>query len=56
MIANAWATLWRSLKFDGYNLTISQIAVIFPFLIQAPRLFSGAIKLGDVMQTAQSFL
>jgi vitamin B12/bleomycin/antimicrobial peptide transport system ATP-binding/permease protein len=55
VIANAWATLWRSLKFDGYNLGISQVAVIFPFLIQAPRMFAGSIKLGDVMQTGQSF-
>ncbi|MEY8878201.1 MAG: ABC transporter ATP-binding protein/permease [Leptothrix sp. (in: b-proteobacteria)] len=55
VIGNAWATLWRSLKFDGYNLTVSQIAVVFPFLIQAPRLFAKEIKLGDVMQTGQSF-
>ncbi|PXW98531.1 putative ATP-binding cassette transporter [Sphaerotilus hippei] len=55
VIANAWATLWRSLKFDGYNLGISQVAVIFPFLIQGPRLFAGSIKLGDVMQTSQAF-
>jgi putative ATP-binding cassette transporter len=55
VIANAWATLWRSLKFDGYNLGISQVAVVFPFLIQAPRLFAGTIKLGDVMQTSQAF-
>ncbi|MEX8520582.1 MAG: ABC transporter ATP-binding protein/permease [Leptothrix sp. (in: b-proteobacteria)] len=55
VIANAWATLFRSLKFDGYNLSISQIAVVFPFLIQAPRLFAGTIKLGDVMQTSQAF-
>lgn len=55
VIANAWATLYRSLKFEGYNLGVSQIAVVFPFLIQAPRLFSGTIKLGDVMQTSQAF-
>ncbi|WP_341677602.1 ABC transporter ATP-binding protein/permease [Niveibacterium sp. SC-1] len=55
VIANAWAMLWRGLKFDGYNLAISQVAVIFPFLIQAPRLFTGQIKLGDVMQTSQAF-
>lgn len=55
VIGNAWATLWRSLKLDGYNLSISQIAVVFPFLIQAPRLFAGTIKLGDVMQTSQAF-
>jgi putative ATP-binding cassette transporter len=55
VIANAWAMLYRGLKFDGYNLSISQIAVVFPFLIQAPRLFAGTIKLGDVMQTSQAF-
>lgn len=55
VIGNAWATLFRTLKFDGYNLGISQMAVIFPFLIQAPRLFAGQIKLGDVMQTGQAF-
>ena len=55
VIGNAWDTLWRSLKLDGYNLVISQIAVIFPFIIQAPRLFAGTIKLGDVMQTSQAF-
>jgi putative ATP-binding cassette transporter len=55
VITNAWATLWRGLKFDGYNLGISQVAVIFPFLIQGPRYFAGTIKLGDVMQTSQAF-
>jgi putative ATP-binding cassette transporter len=55
VIANAWATLWRSLKFDGYNLVVSQISVVFPFIIQAPRLFAGTIKLGDVIQTSQSY-
>lgn len=55
LIANAWAMVYRSLKFDGFNLAVSQVAVIFPFLLQAPRFFSGAIKLGDVMQTSQAF-
>ncbi len=55
VIDNAWATLWRSLKFDGYNLGISQLAVVFPYLIQAPRLFAREIKLGDVMQTGEAF-
>ncbi|OZI70715.1 ABC transporter ATP-binding protein/permease [Bordetella genomosp. 12] len=55
MIANAWALVFRGLKFDAFNLSASQIAVVFPFIVQAPRFFSGAIKLGDVMQTAQAF-
>jgi putative ATP-binding cassette transporter len=54
-IANLWAIVFRSMKFDGFNLAVSQGAVVFPFLLQAQRFFSGAIKLGDVMQTSQAF-
>ena len=53
-IANLWARVYRGLKFDGFNLTVNQVAVVFPFLLQAPRFFSGAIKLGDVIQTSQA--
>ncbi|OCT25630.1 ABC transporter ATP-binding protein/permease [Pseudomonas putida] len=55
LIGNVWAMVWRSLKFNGFNLGVSQVAVVFPFILQAPRFFSGAIKLGDVMQTSQAF-
>ncbi len=55
IINNAWALVYRGLKFDGYNLVISQIAVVFPFILQAPRFFAGTIKLGDVMQTSTAF-
>jgi len=55
LIGNVWAMVYRTLKFDGFNLVVSQVAVIFPFILQAPRFFSGAIKLGDVMQTSQAF-
>lgn len=54
-ISNLWARVYRGLKFDGFNLAVSQVAVVFPFLLQAQRFFSGAIKLGDVIQTAQAF-
>ena len=55
LIVNVWALVFRNLKFSGFNLGISQVAVVFPFILQAPRFFSGAIKLGDVMQTSQAF-
>jgi putative ATP-binding cassette transporter len=55
VIANTWAIVYRSLKFQGFNLAISQIAVIFPWVIQAQRFFSQQITLGDVTQTAQAF-
>ena len=55
VIANVWALVFRALKLDGFNLVVNQVAVVFPFILQAPRFFSGAIKLGDVMQTSQAF-
>jgi putative ATP-binding cassette transporter len=55
VIGNAWAMLYRSLKFQGFNLGISQIAVVFPVIIQAPRYFAGQITLGDVQQTGTAF-
>ena len=55
VIHNMWAILFRSIKFQGFNFAVSQAAVGFPFIVQAPRLLSRQIGLGDVMQTAQSF-
>jgi putative ATP-binding cassette transporter len=55
VIANTWAIVFRSLKFQGFNLVVSQIAVVFPMVIQAPRYFGGQITLGDVTQTATAF-
>lgn len=45
----------RSVGFYGWNLAVSQAIVPLPWVIQAPRLFSGAIDFGDVSQTASSF-
>ncbi|MCD2196220.1 ABC transporter ATP-binding protein/permease [Actinomycetospora endophytica] len=55
IIANYWRIVIRTLKFQGFNLGITQISVVFPIIIQAPRFFSRAISLGDVQQTAQAF-
>lgn len=55
VIGNAWDIVYRSLKFQGFNFVVSQVAVIFPFMIQAHRFFSKQITLGDLMQTAQAF-
>lgn len=55
VIANTWAIVFRSLKFSGWNLTVSQTAEVFPMAIQAPRVFSGELTIGDVSQTASAF-
>ncbi len=55
VLTNMWALLFRNLKFQGFNLTASQIAQIFPFVMQAQRFFSGQITLGDIQQTGNAF-
>ncbi|MDY4280269.1 MAG: ABC transporter ATP-binding protein/permease [[Pasteurella] mairii] len=55
VIHNVWQMVYRTLKLSGFNLIVSQVSVIFPFIIQATRYFSAQIKLGDLIQTAQAF-
>lgn len=55
IIHNNWRIVFRSLKFQGFNLIVSQTAVVFPLIVQAHRFFSKQITLGDLMQTAQAF-
>ncbi len=55
VISNAWRIVFRTLKFNGFNLGVSQISVVFPIVIQAPRFFAGTITLGDITQSAQAF-
>ncbi|OOF56970.1 ABC transporter ATP-binding protein/permease [Rodentibacter myodis] len=55
VIDNLWQIVYRTLKFNGFNLAVTQISVIFPFLIQATRFFEKQIQLGELMQTAQAF-
>ncbi len=55
VIANAWAIVYRSLKFQGFNVVITQYSQIIPLVLQAPRFFAGKITLGDIQQTAQVF-
>jgi vitamin B12/bleomycin/antimicrobial peptide transport system ATP-binding/permease protein len=45
----------RTVGFIGWNLTMSQAINPLPMLLQAPRLFSGQITLGGVMQSSTAF-
>ncbi|MDR3659679.1 MAG: ABC transporter ATP-binding protein/permease [Mycobacterium sp.] len=45
----------RMIGFNGWNLSISQIIVPLPYILQFPRFLSGEIKLGDMNQTASAF-
>ncbi|TPG33746.1 ABC transporter ATP-binding protein/permease [Mycolicibacterium hodleri] len=45
----------RMIGFYGWNLSLSQIIVPLPYVLQFPRFFAGEIKLGDMTQTASAF-
>ena len=45
----------RMIGFYGWNLSISQIIVPLPYLLQFPRFFAGEIKLGAMTQSASAF-
>ena len=55
VIDNAWAIVFRTLKFQGFNIVITQYSQLIPIVLQAPRYFAGQITLGDIQQTATAF-
>lgn len=55
VVNNFVSIIYRQLKIEIFGVGYSQLAVIFPFLVAAPRYFIKAIKLGDVMQIASAF-
>ncbi|ASP18262.1 ABC transporter, ATP-binding protein [Neisseria sp. oral taxon 020 str. F0370] len=55
IIANRWRIARQSVTLSGFNDVFSQIMQLLPLMLQAPRLFAGHIKIGDVQQTVQSF-
>ena len=55
IIHNRWVIVRRMLGLDGFNTGVTQIAMILPLMLQAPRFFAGLVKLGDMHQTVQAF-
>jgi vitamin B12/bleomycin/antimicrobial peptide transport system ATP-binding/permease protein len=45
----------RTVGWFGFNLSATQAIVPLPWVFQAPRLFAGQIKFGDVIQTVVAF-
>jgi len=45
----------RSMGLVGWNLSVNHIIIPVPWLMQAPRLFAGEIKFGDVTQSVMVF-
>ena len=52
---NWWEIMKRQKKLTWFRSGYSQIAIVFPMLVAAPRYFAGQIKLGDLMQTSSAF-
>ena len=52
---NWWALMRRQKSLTWFTAAYGQVAIIFPFLVAAPRYFAGAIQLGGLTQTADAF-
>ncbi len=55
VIANWWAIMKRQRLLNSFTRGFGQAAIVFPFLVGAPRYFSGGIQLGGLMQTVSAF-
>jgi putative ATP-binding cassette transporter len=52
---NGWRVLFTQVQLAFYQSGYAQLAIIFPYLVTAPRFFAGAITLGVMTQTASAF-
>ena len=55
VIGNWWGIMQRTKLVNALTAGYEQVAVIFPFIVAAPRYFSGQIPLGGLTQTAGAF-
>src|SRR5438034_10878149 len=55
VIANWWGIMRKQKQLNFFTVSYAQLAIVFPFVVAAPRYFSGAIQLGGLMQTASAF-
>jgi len=55
VVDNFWAIMRRIKAIGWWTNFYAQFAVIFPYVVVAPRYFAKAIQLGGLMQTAEAF-
>ncbi|HSE04089.1 MAG TPA: ABC transporter ATP-binding protein/permease [Methylomirabilota bacterium] len=55
VVSNWWAIMRRQKRLTWFTAGYGQAAVIFPFVVAAPRYFRGEIPLGGLIQTASAF-
>ena len=55
VLANYLALIKKQKNLVWFTNFFGQAAVVFPFIVAAPRFFSGAIQLGQLMQISSAF-
>jgi len=55
VVNNWWGIMRQRKRLTGFQSGFAQIAIIFPFVVAAPRYFRGEIQLGGLVQTASAF-
>ena len=53
--SNWWSLMQYTKRLTFFTTGYNQLAVIFPFLVGAPRFFAGEIQLGGLMQISSAF-
>ena len=55
VVRNWWDIMRRQKRLTWFTAGYAQTAIIFPFVVAAPRYFRGELALGGLMQTASAF-
>ncbi|GLK74212.1 ABC transporter ATP-binding protein/permease [Ancylobacter dichloromethanicus] len=55
VVHNYWGIMIAQKRLTWFTSGYSQLSVIFPFIVVAPAYFTGAIQLGQLMQTSSAF-
>ena len=55
VLANYFRLIKAEKRLTWFTVGFGQAAVVFPFIVAAPRFFSGAIQLGELMQISSAF-
>ncbi|MBX8688283.1 ATP-binding cassette domain-containing protein [Mycobacterium sp. 20091114027_K0903767] len=56
IIANMWRIVFAQLRLNGWNRGVGDVTTgMIPYIVQAPRFFTGQITLGGLLQTVAAF-
>jgi putative ATP-binding cassette transporter len=55
VISNWWGIMKKQKQITWFTAFYGQLAIIFPFVVAAPRYFSGKVPLGELFQVASAF-